>query len=74
MLCRYQGAFLALAFTMVAVFAGCGSDDPTSTQEVHYEAEGLVLVDSGSVSLGISRGTLIPLETMRATLKLRLAN
>ncbi|MCH2663482.1 hypothetical protein MK139_04005 [bacterium] len=47
MLCRYQGAFLALAFTMVAVFAGCGSDDPTSTQEVHYEAEGLVLVDSG---------------------------
>lgn len=29
------------------ILAGCGKDDPLTTQEEHYEAEGLVLIDGG---------------------------
>ncbi|MBS12690.1 MAG: hypothetical protein CME19_13935 [Gemmatimonadetes bacterium] len=47
MISRYKGAFLALACSLSAVIAGCGEDDPISSQEEHFEAEGLVIVDSG---------------------------
>ena len=40
---------LQYLLAVLALFAvGCGSDDPVSPQEEHFEAEGLVLIDSGN--------------------------
>ena len=47
MLSRFRSAFLAITISGVAVLSGCGDDDPVSSQEEHFEADGLVLVDSG---------------------------
>ncbi len=38
--------YIVVALTLFVV--GCGSDDPMSHQEEHFEPEGLVLVDSGT--------------------------
>ncbi len=35
------------AVAAAVILAGCGKDDPLTTQEEHYEAEGLVLIDGG---------------------------
>ena len=40
---RWQYLVAVLALCLV----GCGSDDPVSPQEEHFEPEGLVLIDSG---------------------------
>lgn len=38
-----------IALAALALFVGgCGKDDPTSSQEEHFQPEGLVLVDSGN--------------------------
>ena len=47
MIFRYKNGILALALSITATLAGCGDDDPVSSQADHFEAEGLVLVDSG---------------------------
>lgn len=44
---RFPNAYLLLAISVIVLSAGCGGDDPVSSQEEHFEAEGLVLVDSG---------------------------
>ena len=45
---KMQKSPLLIAAAAVAVIlAGCGKDDPITPQEEHYEAEGLVLLDSG---------------------------
>jgi len=41
-----RGCVAAMVATMTLLTA-CGEDDPMSSQEEHFEAEGLVLVDSG---------------------------
>ena len=38
---------IATAAAIAVILAGCGKDDPLTPQEEHYEAEGLVLIDSG---------------------------
>ncbi len=38
---------ITTAAVLTVFLAGCGKDDPLTPQEEHYEAEGLVLIDSG---------------------------
>ena len=38
---------IATAAVLTVFLAACGKDDPLTPQEEHYEAEGLVLIDSG---------------------------
>ncbi len=42
-----QSPLLIAAAAVAVILAGCGKDDPITPQEEHYEAEGLVLLDSG---------------------------
>ncbi|MCY3765394.1 MAG: hypothetical protein OXH06_08205 [Gemmatimonadetes bacterium] len=39
--------WIAMAAVLAVFLSGCGKEDPISQQEEHYEAEGLVLLDSG---------------------------
>ncbi len=43
----FQRTFAAVAVLTFFVI-GCGSDDPMSHQEEHFEPEGLVIIDSGN--------------------------
>ena len=43
----FQRTFAAVAVLTLFVI-GCGSDDPMSEHEEHFEPEGLVLIDSGN--------------------------
>lgn len=42
-----RSPLLFAAAAVAVVLAGCGKEDPITPQEEHYEAEGLVLLDSG---------------------------
>ena len=44
---KFTGVYFSLVISAVATFTGCSDDDPLSSQESHFEAEGLVIVDSG---------------------------
>ena len=49
---------IAAAAVLALFVAGCGKDDPISPEEDHYEAEGLVLIDSGNRFFRYFRGEI----------------
>lgn len=44
---KYSRFFGCGLLVLMVSLVGCGSDNPTSTQEEHFEPEGLVLIESG---------------------------
>ena len=43
----FRWQYLVAALALCVVVVGCGSDDPVSPQEEHFEPDGLVLIESG---------------------------
>ena len=53
----FQRTFAAVAVLTLFVI-GCGSDDPMSEHEEHFEPEGLVIIDSGNRFFRYFRGQI----------------